>query len=970
VLEGLQGWYKSTVWRVLASNEWFTDALPDLHTKDAAQALRGKWIIEFAELDSFKRAEIETIKRFISATQDHYRPSYGRRALTFPRGNIFVGTTNKWTYLLDETGNRRYLPVRVQQACDIDALRRDRDQLWAEAKRQYDDGKQWYIDDSDLLKQAEIEQADRTEEDPWTEPVRAYLASRKARPTTPYKGDDVEYVTTGEILTLALQIERTHWNAGTSRRIAAVLRFDGWEYTRIEVETTGGQRVHPKAFIMRCGSPPHKTSSGPDGPDGPDSLNGVSPHKTSSGPDGPDGPDSLDILPEPKTPLCAREISGEEGSCGGVEMFIKTANLSGPSGPEALTPVESELSAGPDAQKVSGPSGPNPVSQPLGPDAEVLSISVLPTVDPGDVEYIRHPARAVQVLPEFISAPFKGLDIETTGLDPLTHRIRLVQVAIPGKTAVLDMQQVPYDVLKPLLTAPGRFVGHNAKFELRFLAAAGLPWPTQLSDTMHLAQLLGASAEQRPKGYYSLEAVVERELVLSLDKTLQTSDWSGELSHEQILYAARDAAAELPLYHRLTTACTKAQLDRIRSIEEACLPALAWMESVGVLIDEAAWQARSEHDQLELGIIVADLCTLLHEAEAAGVVLPKPPEAMNWNSPPQVLKVLQALGADTITSTAEVVLTRLAPEYPLAARLLEHRHFSQRIKNGGAKWLRAHVHEITHRVHADYQQIGSRAGRMSCREPNMQQIPKSTEYRTSIIAAPGNAILKADYGQLQLRLAAVMAPEPVMLDALRAGHDLHRRTAAYVLGCDEAAVTPEQRTLAKAINFGLLFGMGAQRFREQARTDYKIQLTLEEATCYRNAFFSLYPGLRSWHRACGALKDWEGCVDTRTPLGRRRTGVDRYTEIINTPVQGAEADGFKIAVATLYEHRHEVPEAKLLMCVHDELVAECPAEQAHETAAWMTRHMQAAMDEVVQGQAPIDVEVKIGRDWAGSPLDT
>jgi DNA polymerase-1 len=491
-----------------------------------------------------------------------------------------------------------------------------------------------------------------------------------------------------------------------------------------------------------------------------------------------------------------------------------------------------------------------------------------------------------------------------------------------------------------------------------------------MSDTMHLAQLLGASGDTRPQRYYSLEGVVERELGLGLDKTLQKSDWSGEVSHEQLLYAARDAAAELPLFHLLTAACAAAGLDRIRALEEACLPALAWMEAAGVLVDDAAWMVRSEKDVLELGILAADLCTLLHDAHAQGVVLPQAPEAVNWNSPAQILQVLHALGADHITSTGELLLTQLAPDYPFAARFLEYRHMAQRIKNGGAKWLRDWIHPITHRVHAEYFQIGSRAGRMSCAHPNMQQIPKSRDYRTSIIAGPGNVLLKADYGQLQLRLAAVAAPEPIMRDAFRDKKDLHKRTAAYVLGLDEAVVTEDQRTLAKAINFGLLFGMGDRRFREETRKKYKIELSPEEARHHRDAFFKLYPGLRAWHRATGAVLRSEGAIEARTPLGRRRTNLQRYTECLNTPIQGAEADGFKLAVARLYAHRHEVPEARLIMCVHDEIVAEAPAAHAADAAAWLTRHMQAAMDEVVKHEVPIEVEVKIGKDWAGTPLDT
>jgi DNA polymerase I-like protein with 3'-5' exonuclease and polymerase domains len=385
-----------------------------------------------------------------------------------------------------------------------------------------------------------------------------------------------------------------------------------------------------------------------------------------------------------------------------------------------------------------------------------------------------------------------------------------------------------------------------------------------------------------------------------------------------------------------------------------------------VLIDEHAWQERSRRDVLELGIVETDLCTLLNQAVGQGIGLPQAPEAVLWTSPKQVLAVLQALGAQ-ITSTAELVLAQIAADYPLAARLLDHRHLSQRRKNGGAKWLRDFIHPLTHKVHADYQQVGTRAGRMSCTRPNMQQIPKSADYRTSIIAAPGHVLLKADYSQIELRLAALIAPEPIMLQALKDGEDLHRRTAAHLLGCDVAAVTPHQRTLAKALNFGLIYGMGSERLQSQARKDYNIRLTLDEATQHREAFFRLYPNLRGWQNATGALLRYEGSIDARTLLGRRRLGIQRYTEAVNTPVQGSAADGFKLAIARLYAHRHEVPEAQLIMCVHDELVAECPAEQAEPTAAWLTRHMQAAMEEVVQGQVPIEVEVQIGKDWAGTP---
>lgn len=968
ILEGLQGWLKSWVWRILASDEWFTDTLPDLHTKDAAQALRGKWFIEFAELDHFKRAEIETIKRFISATQDHYRPAYGRRAITYPRSTVFVGTTNKQTYLLDETGNRRYLPVRVTASCDLEALRRDRDQLWAEAMHEYRHDAQWYIDDPDLLQQAEVEQADRMEDDPWAEAIHTYLDTRK-KTQAKYRGDAVEYVTTGEVLSLALHVEQAQWTTGASRRVAAVLRLARWDYKRVDLDKDDNenQRTQIKAFIrpLTTASSP-RSSPETDEPDTPpsetDASKRISPHQSLSESDESDESDDIEIIETPSTtPTRARAVVD-----GCVEDLMKTTFLSASSVSEPVSPLALASCTETDQKKHRSPKAKHRSPKAPETDTPPVPVVVRPTIDPGNLEYVLTAEQAHAALQAFHGQPLIGIDIETTDLDPLIGHIRLVQLAIPGRTVVLDLHHVPAEVLQPLLSSSSRFVGHNLKFELRHLAATNLPWPAHLSDTMHLAQILGASGDNRPKGYYSLEGVVDRELNLFMDKTLQLSDWSGELSHEQILYAARDAASELPLYHPLTTACTKAQLERIRALEEACLPALVWMEQAGVLVDEAAWQDRADRDVLEVGIVVADLCMLLHEATLAGTVLPLTPEAVNWSSPKQVLAVLQALGAEDLTSTAELVLTQLAPDYPLAAKLLDHRHLSQRIKNGGAKWLRQYIHPITHRVHADYLQTGTRAGRMSCARPNMQQIPKSKDYRTSIIAGPGQVLLKADYSQIELRVAAAIAPEPVMLEALRAGEDLHRRTAAYVLGCDPTTVTDEQRNLAKALNFGLLYGMGVLRLQQQARKDYGVALTLDAATQHREAFFHLYPGLRSWHRATGTLLDFERSIDIRTLLGRRRTNVQKYTEALNTPVQGAAADGFKLAVAQLYEHRHEAPDARLIMCVHDEIVVECPATQAEETSAWLHKHMQTAMEEAVQQKVPIEVEVKSGKDWVGT----
>jgi predicted P-loop ATPase len=240
ILEGDQGILKSTVWRVLASDAWFSDSLPDLHDKDAAQSLRGKWIVELGELAVLHRSEGEAIKRFISANQDHYRPSYGRRAATFPRQNIFVGSTNNDTYLKDVTGNRRFWPVALTGVCDIAALQRDRDQLWGEAYVRYHAGEAWHLT-PELEQLATQEQEARVEVDDWEAPILEFLDLRR-----------LNEVTTRRILIECFHFENPAlWTPTNSKRVGAILRRNGWRYQTIRISPTtvtkGFKRVTPRS---------------------------------------------------------------------------------------------------------------------------------------------------------------------------------------------------------------------------------------------------------------------------------------------------------------------------------------------------------------------------------------------------------------------------------------------------------------------------------------------------------------------------------------------------------------------------------------------------------------------------------------------------------------------------------------------------------------------------------------------------
>jgi DNA polymerase-1 len=311
----------------------------------------------------------------------------------------------------------------------------------------------------------------------------------------------------------------------------------------------------------------------------------------------------------------------------------------------------------------------------------------------------------------------------------------------------------------------------------------------------------------------------------------------------------------------------------------------------------------------------------------------------------------------------EDALTAVAHMHPVVPLILAHREASKKAGTYGIGFVQ-HVNPATGRIHAAFRQIGSRAGRMACTDPNLQNVPRQREYRACFRPAEGMAIVKADYSGIELRLAAVIAGDDSMLDAFRAGADLHRRTAASVLGIPEADITKEQRQLAKALGFGLIYGMGAQRLMGHALAGYGVRLTEQEAIGHRNRFFATYQGLRRWHSS-----QPKGAIDTRTLARRVRRGVERFTWKVNTPVQGSGTDGLKLALGRLWLHRREAPTARLVNVVHDEIVAECPVEDAPLVAGWLRRHMTQAMSEIVAGKVPIEVEATIAADWAGTPLD-
>lgn len=581
-----------------------------------------------------------------------------------------------------------------------------------------------------------------------------------------------------------------------------------------------------------------------------------------------------------------------------------------------------------------------------------MGISLKEPVTGSRVEYVTSAEGLREAVAAAHAAGCAGVDTETTGLDPRADRLRLVQVAVPGRVWVVDAWQV--GTLAPLggllADAGVRKVFHHAAFDLKFFRAAGLREVASVADTMLASQLLSFGL---PGGSHTLAAAVSRHLGRDLDKSLGASDFSRALSAAQVLYAARDAAVLLPLWQVLERKLREAGLLRAARLEFGCAPAVADMEYAGILLDLDAWE--------ELGLELRARRDALRGRLARELVLPGEDlfgerAAANPNSPQQVKAALEALGLQ-VPDTRESTLKAVAGDHPVVRALLECRALEKLISAFIEK-LPGHVSPATGRIHATYDQCRTAAGRFSCREPNVQQVPRDPAFRRCFRAEEGNALAICDYSQIELRIAAALSGDARMLDAYRRGQDLHVLTAAMVSGKDPREVSKEERQKAKACNFGLIYGMSARGLQAYARDSYGVHMSLEEAEEFRRRFFGAYRGIAAWHRAQRQLRE----VRTRSGRLRRFEGDPPVTELYNTPVQGTGADILKRAMARLRPHLLRLG-GDLVACVHDELVCECPEDRARELLEVMAREMEAAAAEFVP-EVPVVAEGAVGRTWA------
>lgn len=575
-------------------------------------------------------------------------------------------------------------------------------------------------------------------------------------------------------------------------------------------------------------------------------------------------------------------------------------------------------------------------------------------------------------------ADYFAFDTETTSLNYLQAKIVGLSFSLEPYQAIYiplkhDYMGVPQQLglekiltdLQPLLENPHpKKIGQNLKYDAHVLQNHGINLHGILNDTLLNSYVLDSTTQ------HNLESLAKKQLGRTVTTFEQLAGkGKKQLTFNQINidkaghYAAEDAEVTLHLHHKLQTKIKRyPQLENIlQTIELPLLPVLVRMERYGVNIAAD----KLHNHSLELATQLQSLEQQAHEL--AG-------ESFNLNSPKQLQEILfkkcqlpsTKKTSTGKSSTAVEVLEELASDSPLAKVLLEYRSLSK-LKSTYTDALPQQINRQTGRVHTSYHQAVTATGRLSSSDPNLQNIPIRTaegrRIRQAFVASPGYQLLAADYSQIELRIMAHLSKDEKLLAAFANQADIHRATASEVFNVTLAEVTQEQRRSAKAVNFGLIYGMQAFGLAKQLGIDRA------QAQEYIDTYFSRYPNVKDYMTASRTLAHQQGYVET--VLGRRLYITDiksknyqrrQYAErsAINAPMQGTAADIIKLAMIALETWIQDSQlDIRMLMQVHDELIFEV-ADAAVETAKnAITEQMQA----VISLDVPLQVDIGIGDNW-------
>ena len=564
-----------------------------------------------------------------------------------------------------------------------------------------------------------------------------------------------------------------------------------------------------------------------------------------------------------------------------------------------------------------------------------------------------------------------AFDTETSGLNAMeASLVGMSFSAHKGTGAYVPVNPNSWDaiwaVVKPLLENPQlTIVGQNLKYDGKIMARHGIDLTqAQLEDTMVAHYLLEPDQphgmDALAQAYLGYQCIPITDLIGKKGKNQKSM--SDIPPSEVVNYACEDADITLQLADALMPRLTEEGLMELyRDVEMPLLSVLMHMELEGVALD-------THHLALFNQTLTAQIESLQQSIQThAGI-------PFNVDSPKQLGEVLfdhlaiPAKIKKTKTGqypTSEAVLSKIKDGHPIVGEVLEYRKL-KKLRSTYVEPLPSLLNSKTNRLHTTYMQVVAATGRLSSKDPNLQNIPIRTEQGREIRKAfvpggEGRVLVAADYSQVELRIAAAMSGEQGMIDAFQKGEDIHTATAAKVFGVDPDAVTREQRSQAKAVNFGILYGQGAFGLAEN------LGISRKEAKQIIDAYHAQFSGLEEFTQDCVAKAREDGYASTI--LGRRRPLPDIHSNnavvrafaernAVNTPIQGSAADIIKRAMIDVAKEMKGM-ESKLIMQVHDELVVDAVLEELDDVKALLVRCMSRAVSLTV----PLDVDVSHGQTW-------
>jgi DNA polymerase I len=601
--------------------------------------------------------------------------------------------------------------------------------------------------------------------------------------------------------------------------------------------------------------------------------------------------------------------------------------------------------------------------------------------------------QGIEHLHTLFNATTVAFDCETTGLQPVYGGLRLLQLAALDRMPVVidcwDLEDHHWQDLEEFFSIKRYWLAHNAVFDLGWLQEHELYPEGDVLCTMLASRIL---TNGLPNLKHGLQHVVKRYLKLEISKEEQRSDWSGDLTHNQLDYAAYDVELLTQLDGPINQRMAEGNLHKAWFLECKALPTMAQLWRTGMPFQRDELEQLHQDlaaDNERLGEAFIDT---LDEALPEGKKLPRDPDGtfnlrskpegsvregtkkqagFNLNSPKQLLDVFTTLiGAVPVDNTGKPSASRAAlreyvGDHRVVAEYLAWKRVEKRRQMVEA--LLKHLGS-TGFIKASYMQLGADTGRMSCIGPNLQQIPRDSRFRACVKAPAGWKLVVADYAQMELRLAAAEAEDPLMIRAFQDGLDLHTVTAMQIYGVSEDEVTKEMRQISKSANFGLLYGSGARGLRNYA-AGMGVQMDLAEAGEIRAKFHAVYTGISRWQRenAAQANRHRSDAAIRIRNSGLRRILPGDYNSLTvrsNTPIQGAGAAVLKRTLGKLWPLLKADGEevVRIAGVVHDEVILLVREEHADVWCHQLAAVMQDAEAEWL-GPVPPLAEAKAADSW-------